>query len=146
MRMNKVLVGLLVLGLAVSVVGMIGLAKKPKEPVVVGSGDVADQVSWTIQQYIEITIDDSAFDFGQIAAGADTVTEEKANTLFIHSNTNWRLSFAVKGNGSENLSVSLSSDDGKANAEINVGYTLKDLRSMDAGDYTATVTYTVTAK
>jgi len=139
--MNKVLVGLLVLGLAVSVVGMIGFAKKPGI-----SDSVADQVSWTIQQYIEITIDNSAFDFGQIAAGVDTVTEEKANTLFIFSNTKWELSFAVKGNGSDHLSVSLSNDEGEDNAEITVGYTLKDLRSMDAGDYTATVTYTVTAK
>jgi len=143
MRMNKVLVALLVLGLAVSVVGMIGFAKKP---VVVGSDSVADQVSWTIQQYIEITIDDSAFDFGQIAAGVDTVTEENANTLFIYSNTNWELSFDVTGNGSDHLSVLLSSDEGEDDAEVTVGYSLNDLRSMDAGDYTVTVTYTVTAK
>ena len=141
MRMNKVLVGLLVLGLVVSVVGMIGFAKKPGN-----SDSVADQVSWTIQQYIEITIDDSAFDFGQIAAGVDTVTEENANTLFIYSNTNWELSFSVTGNGSDHLSVALSSDEGEDDAEIAVGYSLNDLRSMDAGDYSVTVTYTVTAK
>ncbi len=74
-----------------------------------------------------------------------TTTEENANTLFIYSNTNWELSFAVTDNGSDHLSVLLSSDEGEDDAEITVGYTLNDLRSMDAGDYTVTVTYTVTA-
>ncbi len=140
MRMNKVLVGLLVLGLAVSVVGMIGFAD-PKP-----SSSANSTVGWTIQEFIELTVDVTSFDFGTIDAGVDTVTEENANTLFIYSNTNWELSFGVTGNGSDHLSVSLSIDEGEDDAEITVGYSLNDLRSMDADDYTVTVTYTVTAK
>lgn len=139
MRMHKLIVGLLVLGLAVSMVGMIGLAKNP-------SAKVDNKVSWTIQKFIEIKIDKPAFDFGKIAAGVDEVTKENANTLFVYSNTNWELSFSVRGTGSDHLSVGLSTKHGKGNADVKVGYTLNDLRTMNPGNYTATVTYTVTAK
>ncbi len=140
MRMNKVLVGLLVLGLAVSVVGMIGFAD-PKP-----SSSANSTVGWTIQEFIELTVDVTSFDFGTIDAGVDEVTENDAVTLSIFSNTEWELSFAKSGGGSDHLSVALSESEGEDDAEIAVGYTLNDLRSMDAGDYTATVTYTVTAK
>ena len=139
MRMNKVLVGLLVLGLAVSVVGMIGFAKKP-------SSSANSTVVWTIQEFIELTVNVTSFDFETIDAGVDEVTEDDAVTLSISSNTEWVLSFSKSGGGSDHLSVSLSSDEGENDATVTVDYTLNDLRSMDAGDYTVTVTYTVTAK
>jgi hypothetical protein len=120
-------------------VGMVGLAKNP-------SAKVDSKVSWTIQKFIEIKIDKPAFDFGKIAAGVDEVTKENANTLFVYSNTNWELSFSVSGTGSDHLSVGLSTKHGKGNADVKVGYTLNDLRTMNPGNYTATVTYTVTAK
>jgi len=140
MRSNKFVVGLLVLGLAVGIVGMIGLAKKP------ASDSAVDKVSWTIQGFVELTIDQSTFDFGLIKAGVDSVSEDKANTLHVFSNTAWTLSFSVSGEGSDHLGVALSSDKGKGNDDITVGYSLNDLRTMDPGTYKATVTYTVAAK
>ncbi len=139
MRMRKLFVGLLVLGLAVGMLGMVSFAKKH-------STSADDKVTWTIQEFIEITIDDSAYDFGTIDAGVDTVADAKANALFVRSNASWALSYSVAGTGSENLQVSLEAEEGKGDTEIGVGYTLLDLRSMDAGDYSVTVTFTVTAK
>ena len=140
MRINKLLVGLLVLGLAVSVLGAIALAKKP------ASDSAVDNVSWTIQGFVELTIDQSAFDFGLIDAGVDSVTEDKANMLHVFSNTAWTLSYSASGEGSDHLGVTLSSDEGKGNSDITVGYSLNNLRSMDPGTYTAKVIYTVAAK
>jgi hypothetical protein len=137
--MRKLFVGLLVLGLAVGMLGMVAFAKKH-------SANADDKVTWTIQEFIEITIDDSSYDFGAIDAGVDTVSDDEANTLFVRSNTEWALDYSVAGSGSENLKVSLESGKGKGDAEIIVGYTLLKLRSMEAGDYSVTVTYTVTAK
>lgn len=144
MRMRKLFVGLLVLGLAVGMLGMVGFAKKGggKDPF----DTATDAVTWTVQKFIEITIDDSAYDFGTIDAGVDTVADAKANVLSVRSNADWTLNYSVQGTGSENLQVSLEAGEGKGNAEITVGYTLLDLRSMKAGDYSVTVTYTVTAK
>lgn len=139
MRINKLVAGLLVLGLAVGMAGMIGLAKQP-------SASATDKVTWTIQKFVELTIDDSSFDFGTIPAGVDSVSKKNANTLFVFSNTAWTLSFSVKGDGIDHLGVSLSAKEGKGDAKVGVGYSLNDLRSMDPGTYTATVTYTVAAK
>jgi len=133
-------VGLLVVGLAVTVLGAVALAKKPV------SDSAVDNVSWTIQGFIELTIDDEAFDFGEIVAGVDSVSEDNANTLHVFSNTAWTLSYIVSGTGSDHLSVALSSSDGTADTDVTVGYSLNDLRSMDPGTYMATVTYTVAAE
>ena len=150
MRINKFLVGLLVLGLAVSVLGAIALATPGHGP---GPGpgnnasDTAtDSVSWTVQGFIELTIDESAFDFGEIAAGVDSISEEEANVLYVFSNTAWTLSSTVSGEGSDHLGVALSSNEGQGNSDITVGYSLNNLRTMDPGTYVATVTYTVAAK
>ena len=143
MRMNKLVVGLLVLGLAVAMIGFAGFAKKSDPN---SSASVEDNVSWTIQGFVELQIADNAFDFGTIAAGVDEVTEENANTLFVYSNTEWALTVSLAGNGSDHLRVELSAYEGTNNAEIGVDYTLFDLRTMDPGSYTAIVTYTVTAK
>ena len=139
MRINKFFVGLLVLGLAVGILGAVALAKKP------ASNSAMDNVSWTIQGFIELTIDDNAFNFGQIVSGVDSVSEDNANTLHVFSNTKWTLSFSITGAGSDHLSVSLSSDEGNGNDDIAVGYSLNNLRSMDPDTYTATITYTVAA-
>ena len=149
MRMKKLVVGLLVLGLAVGVVGMIGFAGKPVpvNPVpVLPSDSASDKVTWTIQRFIELKIADPSFDFGTISAGVDKVTEKNANTLFVFSNTKWELSFSVMGSGSAHLAVDLSEKEGKGDAKVNVGYTLSNLRSMNPGNYVATVIYTATAK
>ena len=140
MRINKSVVALLVVGLAVSVLGAVALAKKPV------SDSAVDNVSWTIQGFIELTIDDEAFDFGEIVAGVDSVSEDSANTLHVFSNTAWTLSYIVSGTGSDHLSVALSSSDGTADTDVTVGYSLNDLRSMDPGTYMATATYTVAAE
>jgi len=140
MRINKFVVGLLVVGLAVGVLGAVALAKKP------GSDSAVDNVSWTIQGFIELTIDDNVFDFGDIAAGVDSVSEDNANTLHVFSNTAWTLSYSASGAGSDHLSVALSSSDGTGDADVTVGYGLNDLRTMDPGTYTAVVTYTVAAE
>jgi len=148
MRINKFFVGLLVLGLAVGVVGTVALAT-PGNGYAYGnhpSDEATDAVSWTIRGFIELTIEDDSFDFGVIDAGVDSVSEEDANTLHVFSNTEWELTYSVGGQGSSHLSVSLSSDEGEGNGDITVGYSLDDLRSMDPGDYTATVIYTATAK
>lgn len=143
MRMHKLFVGLLVLGLAVCVIGMLGFAKKDGN----GSSDTAtDDVTWTVQGFIVLTIDDSSYDFGTIDAGVDTVSDDEANTLFVRSNTGWELGYSVEGAGSEHLQVSLEAEAGKGDADISVGYTLNHLRSMDPGNYSVTVTYTATAK
>ena len=146
MRINKFMVGLLVLGLAVTTLGLAGFAAwhKPLPPV--SSKVAVDKVSWTVQGFVELTINDSAFDFGKIAAGLDSVTAKNANTLSVFSNTAWTLSFSVSGTGSDHLGVSLSAKTGKGNAKVGVGYSLNNLRSMNPGSYTATVTYTVTTK
>jgi len=141
MRNNKFVVGLLVLGLAVSVFGAIALAKHDD-----ASDTAIDSVSWTVQGFIELTIDDDAFDFGQIDAGVDSVSETEANTLHVFSNIAWALSYSVSGTGSDQLGVDLSSNEGTGDSDIEVGYSLTDLRTMDPGSYTATVTYTVAAK
>jgi len=148
MRINRFMVGLLVLGLAVSVFGAIALAGNGNGN---GNGNNAsdtaiDSVSWTVQGFIELTIADNAFDFGQIDASVDSVSEAKANTLHVFSNTAWVLSYSVSGTGSSHLGVDLSSGAGTGNSDITVGYSLSDLRAMDPGSYTATVTYTVAAK
>lgn len=146
MRINKFMVGLLVLGLAVTTLGLAGFAAwhKPLPPI--SSNSVTDKVSWTVQGFVELTIDDSAFDFGKIDAGVDSVSKDNANTLFVFSNTEWVLSYSVSGAGSDHLGVALSATDGEGNAKIGVGYSLNNLRSMDPGSYTATVLYTVAAK
>ena len=139
MRITRFFVGLLVLGLAVGMVGLIGLAGQP-------SANAANKVTWTIQKFVELTIDASAFDFGKIASGVDSVTKNDVNTLFVFSNIAWTLSFSVKGAGSNHLGVSLSTKKGKGDAKVGVSYSLNDLRSMNPGNYTATVRYTVAAK
>ena len=146
MRINKFMVGMLVLGLAVTTLGLAGFANwhNPLPPV--SSNSVTDEITWTVQGFVELSIDDSAFDFGQIDAGVDSVNEEKANTLSVFSNTDWTLSFSVSGTGSDHLGVTLSSSEGNGNDTVTVGYSLNDLRSMGPGSYTATVTYTVAAK
>ena len=151
MRMNKLVVGLLVLGLAVAMIGLAGFAAgkgriNPLPPIHVPTASVEDNVSWTIQGFVELKIADNAFDFGTIPAGVDEVTKENANTLFVFSNTSWALTVALSGDGSDHLKVGLSADEGKRDAEISVDYTLFNLRTMDPGSYTAIVTYTVTAK
>ena len=146
MRINKFVVGLLVLGLAVSVLGAVALATPGNGNGHHASDTAIDNVSWTIHGFIELTINDNAFDFGDIAAGVDSVSEEKANTLHVFSNTKWTLSYSVSGTGSNHLSVALSSEKGEGNDDITVGYSLNNLRAMDPGTYTATVTYTVAAK
>ncbi len=147
MRMNKLLVGLLVLGLAVASLGIAGFANsRMLPPTRIPSASVKDNVSWTVQGFVELKIAESAFDFGTIAAGVDKVTKENANTLYVYSNTSWALTVSLAGNGSDHLKVALSTYKGKDNAKIGVDYTLFDLRAMDPGSYTAVVTYTVTAK
>ena len=146
MRINRFMVGLLVLGLAVSVFGAIALAGNGNGNGNNASDTAIDSVSWTVQGFIELTIADNAFDFGQIDAGVDSVSEAKANTLHVFSNTAWALSYFVSGTGSDQLGVDLSSKTGTGNSDITVGYSLSDLRTMDPGSYTATVTYTVAAK
>ena len=146
MRINKFMVGLLVMGLAVTTLGMVGLAFPGHSLPPVASDSAIGKVIWTVQGFIELTIEDSTFDFGTIAAGVDSVSEEKATSLSVFSNTAWTLSFSVSGAGSDHLGVSLSSSEGEGNASVKVGYSLNNLRSMDPGSYTATVTYTVAAK
>ena len=73
MRMRKLFVGLLVLGLAVGMLGMVSYGQKH-------SANADDKVTWTIQEYIELTIDTSSYDFGTIDAGVDTVSDVEANT------------------------------------------------------------------
>jgi len=151
MRMKKLVAGLLVLGLAVAMVGFAGFAAKGIPPVLPrpihnSSASVKDNVSWTIQGFVELKIAASSFDFGTIPAGVDEVTKENANTLFVYSNTSWALTVALSGNGSDHLKVGLSANEGKDNAKVSVDYTLFNLRTMDPGSYTAVVTYTVTAK
>jgi len=146
MRINKFVVGLLVLSLAVTTLGLAGFAKSHKPLPPVSSNNVTDEVTWTVQGFIELTINDSAFDFGDIAAGVDSVNVEEANTLTVFSNTEWTLSYTITGTGNDHLGVTLSSDKGKGNSKVTVGYSLNNLRSMDPGSYTATVTYTVATK
>jgi hypothetical protein len=146
MRINKFMVGLLVLGLAVTTLGLAGFANWHNSLPPVASDSAIGKVVWTVQGFIELTIEDSTFDFGTIAAGVDSVSEDKATSLSVFSNTTWTLSFSVSGEGSDHLGVSLSANEGKGNASVRVGYSLNNLRSMDPGSYTATVTYTVAAK
>ena len=149
MRMGKLFVGLLVLGLAVCMIGMAGFAKKENgrgKDGLDASDSAIDAVTWTVQKFIELTIDDSAYDFGTIDAGVDTVSDDKANTLAVRGNASWELAYAVEGTGSEHLVVALEAREGTGDAEINIGYSLRNLRSMAPGDYSVTVTYTVTAK
>ena len=87
MRINKFVVGLLVVGLAVSVLGAVALATPGNGNGHNASDTAIDNVSWTIQGFIELTIDDEAFDFGEIVAGVDSVSEDNANTLHVFSNT-----------------------------------------------------------
>ena len=146
MRISKFMVGLLVLVLAVSILGAVALAKPGHGKDQNASDTVIDSVSWTVQGFINMTIDDSAFDFGQIDAGVDSVSEDNANTLSVFSNTEWVLTYTVSGTGSDHLGVSLSASEGDGDGNVTVGYSLNDLRSMDPGSYTATVTFTVAAK
>jgi len=139
MRNNKFVVGILVLGLAVGVVGMVGFAWIAPPPL---SGSAGSTAIWTVQKFI--TVDVTSFDFGTIPAGLDEVTENDAVTLSVSSNVEWDLSFTKSGSGSNHLLVSLLNSEGEDDAEITVGYSLNDLCSMDAGDYSVTVTYTVT--
>jgi len=146
MRSNKFVVGLLVVGLAVSVLGAVALAANPHANDYNASDTAFDSVSWTVQGFIELTIDESAFDFGDIAAGVDSVTEDNANIIHVFSNTEWTLSYTPSGVGSDHLSVALSSSEGTGDTDVTVGYGLNDLRTMDPGTYMATVTYTVAAE
>ena len=146
MRISKFMVGMLVLGLAVSVLGAVALATPGHGNGHHASDTAIDNVSWTIRGFIELTIDNGAFDFGEIAAGVDSVSERNANTLHVFSNTAWELTYSITGEGSDHLSVAMSSDEGEGSADVTVGYSLNNLRTMDPGTYTATVVYTVAAK
>jgi spore coat protein U-like protein len=142
-RMNRFFVGLLVLALTVGLTGIAALAAS-------GNGNkktdsVSDTVSWTVQKYVELSINDSAYDFGAIDPSQDTITATNANVLTVTSNTSWVLTYSVSGNGGGHLSVGLESSQGQGDAAVNVSYTLSNLHSMAPGNYTATVTYTVTA-
>ena len=145
MRINKLFVGLLVLGLAVSVLGAVVLATPGNGNSNHASDSAVDNVSWTIQGFIELTIDNTAFVFKPINAGVDSVSEGNVNTLHVFSNIAWMLSYSVSGEGSDHLGVALSSDEGEGNDDITVGYSLNNLRTMDPGTYIAVVTYTVAA-
>jgi hypothetical protein len=146
MRINRFFVGMLVLGLAVGAIGAVALAVPGNGHGHNASDEAIDTVSWSIRSFIELTIEDDSFDFGEIDAGVDSVSVEDANTLRVFSNIEWELTYAVSGQGSNHLSIALSSNDGNGNGNVTVGYSLNDLRSMDPGDYTATVIYTATAK
>ncbi|MCD5416494.1 hypothetical protein LR032_05310 [Candidatus Bipolaricaulota bacterium] len=139
MRMNKLVVGMLVLALVVSVVGMVGFASQ-------SSARADSRVTWTVQRFIELRINSNNFDFGAIASGLDTITRERVHTLSISSNTRWVLTFAVSGRGSDHLGVRLSASQGNDNGTVTVDYTLSNLRKMDPGNYSVTVTYTVTTR
>lgn len=93
MRMRKLFVGLLVLGLAVGMLGMVAFAKKgdDDDP----SDTVTDAVTWMVRGFIELAIDDSSYDFVTIDAGVDTVSDDEANTLFVRSNADWELSSSI---------------------------------------------------
>ncbi len=143
MRMNKLIVGLLVLGLAVAMIGLAGFAKDHNHS---NSVSVQDKISWTIQGFVELKIADTAFDFGAIPAGANEVTKKNADTLFVYSNTSWSLTVSLSGNGSDHLKVDLSAYHGKNDAKVGVNYTLFNLRTMAPGTYATIVTYTVTTK
>lgn len=142
-RMSRFFVGLLVLALAVGVTGVAVLAAS-------GNGNskkdsVTDTVSWTIEKYVELSINDPAYDFGTIDPTLDTITASNANVLSVTSNTQWQLTYSVSGNGGKYLSVNLAASQGEGDATVSVEYTLNDLRTMNPGSYTATVTYTVAA-
>ena len=140
--------------MAVGMLGMVAFAKNGNGH---GSSEAAsdtatDVVSWTIERILQLTIDDDAFDFGTIDPGEETVTKKNANTLNIVSNVDWALRYEVEGRGSDHLEVTLDATEGsskgkgKAASKVKVSYTLFDLSSMEPGDYSVTVTYTVTAK
>lgn len=138
-KLTKIVSGALVIGLAVGAFAAVGLAKKP-------SADTSADVLWTIQKFVELSIDSSSYDFGTIAGGGGSASADGAHSLTIYSNTAWTLNFSVAGLGSDRLLVSLSSTSGSGNAVVSAGYSLSDLRSMAPGNYVATVTYTVAAE
>ncbi len=138
MRMNKLIVGLLVLGLVVAALGIAGFAQ--------GKASVTNKVSWKIQGFVELRIEKSAFDFGTIPAGTDNVVKDNANALFVYSNTSWVLAISSSGKGADHLKVGLSATSGRGNKKVSISYTLFNLRELAPGNYYPQVTYTVTTK
>ena len=138
MRMNKLVVGLLVLGLAVAMIGLAGFAQ--------GKASVTNKVSWKMLGFVELKIEKSAFDFGTIPAGTDKVVKNNANALFVYSNTNWVLAISSSGKGADYLKVGLSATSGRGDKKVSISYTLLNLRELAPGNYYPQVTYTVTTK
>lgn len=134
---KKFFVGLVVaLGLTLVVPG---LAKKP------GDVEAQNDVLWTVQSFLELSVSASSYDFGEIDPGDDTVSASEAVILYVESNISWSLGYTVEGDAAEHLQVALSQDSGNGDAEVPVDYTLVELRSLAPGDYQVTVIYTATA-
>jgi len=145
-KFKKMISGVLVLGMAVGAFAAVGYAKPGGDHPADTSADTSANVLWTVQKFVELSIDSSLYNFGTIAGGGGSAAAENAHSLTIFSNIAWTLSSSVAGLGSDRLLVSLSSSSGSGDAVVSVGYSLSDLRSMEPGDYVASVTYTVAAE
>ncbi len=110
------------------------------------AGDSATSaVSWSLGSFVELTINSSSFDFGELDPGTESVLEKNAVRLMVRSNTSWALSYSVDGVGADHLVVDPRHTSGHRNMAVNVDYELVDLLDLDPGDYSVTVTFTVTA-
>lgn len=137
---KKFFVGLVV-ALGVTLV-VPGLAKKTGDP---GDVEAQNDVLWTVQSFLELSVSASSYDFGVIDPGVDTVSASEAVILYVESNISWSLGYTVEGTAAKHLQVALSQDSGSGDAKIPVDYTLVKLRSLAPGDYQVTVIYTATA-
>lgn len=150
---TKLVVGLLVLGLVAGGLGAISAEWN-------GTGTVVNTVTWEFHPFIELTISESAVDFGQIGGVIDTIRRLNATRLHVRSNMAWELSYVVSGaeastrhlavrvlqatgNRHRPYSESLS---GSNDGTFRVDFTLTDIRTMAPGAHAVTVTYTVTTR
>ncbi|MCI2426653.1 hypothetical protein LM597_04520 [Candidatus Acetothermia bacterium] len=149
---TKLVVGLLVLGLAVSGLGLIDVAAATTAPEIRA---VSNTVTWTIHRFLRIAISRTAVDFGTIDGLADTAQKLDAAELTIESNINWSISFAVTGTARDHLQVVISCPNdrqrravgtGTRNRVLRVDYSLRNLLQLEPGNYTVTVTFTVTPR
>jgi len=159
---TKLIVGLLVLGLAVSLLGVGVVSGAQKGVSVVSDGEksgtpvtVTNTVTWIAAPLIELAITSPALDFGVIG-GHDTIAKVRANQLRVRSNISWSLTAEVIGTAAAHLQISFSTargsgfgafrGDGRGNAEVYVTYTLVNLRELAVGTHVVTVIFTATVR
>lgn len=116
---------------------------------------VHETVVWTALPWLSLSIGHSSTDLQNVYC-TDSKEVQHGNYLVVKGNIDWQLTASVSGrisghHASYYLSIALDPSQGTASdlcggKKVWINYHLRNLSCLPPGDYTAMVTYTVTAR